>query len=565
MDSLFDASAYDAAPAEPVPVVASAGVVGQLDIFGNVVADVVPLEPGEDLGASPDGDADGADGADASVTSSVATPVESGVPVDPEDRIAEAVSDLLDATDDRSDGDDLDDEGDEPVDLPPGWDAPPLIEVAVDDDAAVDDEVPVDDEVAVGAGVAHDEVAVGAGAADDEVAVGAGAADDEATPVAGPVGFETSHGSALVAEGELIGDDGRRAESVASLWDGVWRQESAVALLRAAARRPVHAYLFLGPPGTGKRELAASFAAALLCPRGGCDGCSTCARARSEVHPDLVVVEREGASISVDQAREIIRLALRTPTEGPRKVLVLEDFHLVTNAGPTLLKIIEEPPPSTVFVVLADLIPNELVTIASRCVTVPFQPLDSDALVAVLVSEGITPERARRAAQAGSGRLDRARLLATDDELGARMEFWASVPRRLDGTGAAAAELAAQALGMVDTAGVASLEARHAAEIAALDARLAQQSTTRGSVGAKKELAERHKRELKRLRDDEVRFGLVTLQQRFAERAADPSTPAGDVRRALAAVDRIATANEHLVRNPNLALLLQALFIDVAS
>ena len=67
-----------------------------------------------------------------------------------------------------------------------------------------------------------------------------------------------------------------------------------------------------------------------------------CVRAVAGLHPDLLTVEREGASINVEQAREIIRLAMRSPLEGTRKVLVLVDFHLVMNAGPTLLKVIED-------------------------------------------------------------------------------------------------------------------------------------------------------------------------------------------------------------------------------
>src|SRR5687768_4088024 len=102
------------------------------------------------------------------------------------------------------------------------------------------------------------------------------------------------------------------------LYDDVVGQAAAVAALQAAARSPVHAYLFEGPPGTGKRTAARSFAAALLCPEGGCGACDVCARVRAGVHPDLVVYEREGARMAIDDARELARLAARSPAEGER-------------------------------------------------------------------------------------------------------------------------------------------------------------------------------------------------------------------------------------------------------
>ena len=147
----------------------------------------------------------------------------------------------------------------------------------------------------------------------------------------------------------------------AALYDSVPGQERAVEQLRRSATRPVHAYLFAGPPGTGKLEAALGFAASLLCPHGGDATCRDCRRALAGTHPDLLVVEREGAYIRRKEADEIIRIAARTPVEGRRKVLVLVDFHLVQEVAPMLLKTIEEPPPSTVFVILADHIPAELV------------------------------------------------------------------------------------------------------------------------------------------------------------------------------------------------------------
>lgn len=351
-------------------------------------------------------------------------------------------------------------------------------------------------------------------------------------------------------------------EGRAEFWSAIIGQDSAVSLLQASVATPVHAYLFVGAAGSGKQAAALRFGAALVCAYGGCGRCNACARALIQAHPDVLVVEREGASISVDQAREIIRLAARAPMEGNRKVLVLVDFHLVTQAAPTLLKIIEEPPPSTVFVVLAEQVTAELVTIASRCVTVNFAPLSSDAIVRALINEGSTPDAASKAAAASGGRLDRARLLATDPQLGQRLTFWQMVPSRLDGTGAAVAVLASEAVSMLDAAAVAPLETRQAMELATLESRL-EATGGRGGIGQRKELQERHKRELKRLRDDEVRLGLSAIQQTYRATLLDPAASSLAVRSALLAIERINMSNEHLVRNPNLGLWLQALLLDL--
>src|SRR5947208_14362158 len=247
--------------------------------------------------------------------------------------------------------------------------------------------------------------------------------------------------------------------------EGLVGQEQAAGRLSAAASSPVHAYLFLGPPGSGKRDAARAFAAALLCPNGGDGTCEVCDRVLRGVHPDVVVVDRSGPYITVDQAREIVRLAVRTPNEGDRKVLVLTDFHLVREAAPTLLKIVEEPPESTIFVVLADHVPPELVTIASRCVRIDFQGFSEEHLAAVLVAEGVEEEAAQQAAAAAGGRLDRARLLASDQALAGRRQAWREVPRRLDGTGAAVGAAAAELTDLIATAAVEPLHARHRAEV----------------------------------------------------------------------------------------------------
>ncbi|HUQ64496.1 MAG TPA: hypothetical protein VM121_12145 [Acidimicrobiales bacterium] len=318
-------------------------------------------------------------------------------------------------------------------------------------------------------------------------------------------------------------------------------QPDALDQLRAAARSPVHAYLLVGPPGSGKRPAARAFAAAMLCLRGGCGVCDVCLRVRAGAHPDVVPIERQGPFITVAQAREIQRVAMRSPNEGVRKVLVLNDFHLVREAGPTLLKIIEEPPESTVFVILADAVPPELVTIASRCVRIDFGGLIDDDLVRALVAEGVDPLIAAEVAPSAGGRLDRARRLASDTGFSDRRHAWQSAPGRLDGTGASVAIVAGELWDLVASA------AQSAADV-----------LSEGGAGTKKELAERQRRELRRLRMDELRLGLAALGGAYRDALVGDAVDAGAY---VSAIDAIQAAAETLPRNPNESLFLQSLLL----
>ncbi|CAA9247649.1 MAG: hypothetical protein AVDCRST_MAG50-2066 [uncultured Acidimicrobiales bacterium] len=337
---------------------------------------------------------------------------------------------------------------------------------------------------------------------------------------------------------------------------GLVGQPSAAGQLRAAARAPVHAYLVVGAGGTGTREAARGFAACLLCRDGGCGECSDCRRAIAERHPDLAVFERVGASISRAQIDEILRLAVRPPSEGARKVLVLVDFHLVAQEHPRLLKTLEEPPASTVFVVLAEQVPPELVTIASRCVRVDLGPVAVQAIADALVVDGVEPDVAIALAEASGGRIDRARLLAADSGFAARSAAWRSVAGRLDGAGATVASLTDELLGTIDTV-LGPLEERQAAEVRAVEERIAQYGE-RGS--GRKELDERHKREQRRVRQDELRFGLLTLAGAYRDQLVDDER-ASTRSSAMAAIRALDAAGEALVRNPNETLLLQGLLV----
>lgn len=340
---------------------------------------------------------------------------------------------------------------------------------------------------------------------------------------------------------------------LASVWDDVVGQPDAVDHLRRAAADPVHAFLFVGPPGSTKHEAARAFAAAVLAgddAPGGRDA----RLARAGVHPDVREVERAGPYITKPQAEDIIRWSALAPVEGDRKVLVLHEFHLVhADAAAALLKTIEEPPASTTFLVLADFVPSELVTIASRCVRIDFRTIPDDVLAARLRADGTSKSTIELVVAAARGNLTRARVLAHDPALVARQRAFAELPRRLDGTGGTAMKVVDDLLAQIDAA-ASPLIARQAVEVAELAAR-SEQFGERGS--GRKPLEDRHKRELRRHRTDELRSGLAVLAGSYRDMLI-----AGDGHRPDALIDavtRIHDAIEALERNPNEPLLLQAL------
>lgn len=349
-------------------------------------------------------------------------------------------------------------------------------------------------------------------------------------------------------------DTHRRAS--APVLDDIVGQVRAREILQSSIAKSVHAYLFVGPAGTGKLAAARSFAAALVCPFGGCGDCAYCRDALRQIHPDITVFERQGASISVDEARDISLVAQRSPNVASRQVLILTDFHLVAGAAPALLKTIEEPPSTTVFIVIADALPASLITIASRCVTVPFHLVSTDDISRALAAEGADALLAVSIAAASLGNIDRARLLVGDEGFRERQARWRSVPERLDGTGASVAQTVTDLMASTEEI-VTVVVTRQAREIEGLE-EVAKRSGDRRVPGLKS-IEDRHRREQRRVRTDELRSGLATLSSVYLARLSAPQIATrriGPLEEALAAIDEAA---KYLVRNPNETLLLQAL------
>lgn len=200
-------------------------------------------------------------------------------------------------------------------------------------------------------------------------------------------------------------------------------QPRVSAFLRSAisSGRVSHAYLFVGPPGAGKKTTAKAFAAALFCGEKGCGSCAACSRVRRGVHPDVHVVSPEGAAgYLAEQVRDIVHDASLAPIEGPYKFYLVESADLFNDsAANAFLKTLEEPPGDVVFVLMAHSYEAVMPTIASRCQVVRFKRLAP--------SEGLALLREKTGAEADDAA---AALAATGGVVPRATEFLRSPARR---------------------------------------------------------------------------------------------------------------------------------------
>lgn len=222
-----------------------------------------------------------------------------------------------------------------------------------------------------------------------------------------------------------------------SVWDSIVGQTvvpelrrtvaDAAAVLRGepgAGSGMAHAWLFTGPPGSGRSVVARAFAAALQCPDGGCGDCAECADVRSGVHPDVANLVTDGLSIKIKQVRELVPRAALRPARARWQVVVVEDAdRLGEDAADALLLALEEPPRRTVWMLCAPTAEDIVPTVRSRCRVVPLRTPPYDDVAAYLTAtEGVDAEVAAFAARASLGHIGRARALATDDEARARRD-----------------------------------------------------------------------------------------------------------------------------------------------
>jgi DNA polymerase III subunit delta' len=314
-----------------------------------------------------------------------------------------------------------------------------------------------------------------------------------------------------------------------SAWAAVVGQDPAVTVLReaaqAAAQAMTHAWLFTGPPGSGRSVAARAFAAALQCtdPENGpgCGVCQGCRTTLAGTHADVREVVPEGLSISVAEMRALVAGASRRPSAGRWQVLLIEDADRLTEgAANALLKAVEEPPPRTVFLLCApsDHPDDIAVTLRSRCRPVGLRTPPAAAVAEVLVRrDGVDAETARWAASVCGGHVGRARRLATDPEARARREAVLRVPTALRSP-ADVFTLADELVGAAESEASGLTVARNAAETEELETALGAGGTgkgaaaaTRGAKGAIRELERRQKSRATRTQRDALDRALVDL------------------------------------------------------
>ena len=345
-----------------------------------------------------------------------------------------------------------------------------------------------------------------------------------------------------------------------SVWQSVVGHAGAVDLLKHSSQNPVHAYFFLGTEGDGKEVAARAFAATLL---SGTDDITdrTNDLVMRGVHPDVHEVRREGASILADQAKEVVALASTTAVEGRRKVIIIHEVNLMSpEAVVRLLKTVEEPADGVFLVLLADQMIDLLVTFVSRCFTVHFGVLNDEQIIEALVARGINRGIAEAAAKSAHGSLERAQLVASDPQLVHRRERFANIPRRVDGTGATVIAIVDEILGLIDDAAEPLLR-RHEQEAAQLEANLAAMGVKRGG---KKDLEDRHKREVRRHRTDELRAGLAEIASVYRdELVSNPHIHHPEAY--VSAVSRIHTCLGQLGLNVNETIMLRNLVWSLPS
>ena len=259
----------------------------------------------------------------------------------------------------------------------------------------------------------------------------------------------------------------------ASVYDDLVGQEHIVDVLRKAVaatrsddetlgitnQAMTHAWVFTGPPGSGRSNAAIAFAQALVCPNDGCGTCNACRSALNGAHPDVEVIRTEGLSIKIDEVRELLARVAWAPSMGGWRVVVMEDADRLTeSAANALLKAIEEPGNRTVWLLCAPTLHDVLPTIRSRCRHLQLVTPSTAAVAQVLQNrDGISPQMADFAARVSQGHIGRARYLANNEAVRNTRTTIMKLPLTLKGISSAFA--AAQTL--VD---LATTEANEAAE-----------------------------------------------------------------------------------------------------
>jgi len=207
-----------------------------------------------------------------------------------------------------------------------------------------------------------------------------------------------------------------------TVYESLLGQDEAVQQVqKAVAQRDQgvhHAWLFTGPPGSGRSNLAIAFAAALLCPDQGCGTCSICSRVLDGQHPDVKVLTTEKVIIGIDEIRDIVASSHFGASMGDYRILVIEDAdRMAERSSNVLLKALEEPPAGTIWLLCAPSEADLLPTIRSRVRRVALKvPSVEDVATLLVQRDGVDPKLARQVAAEAQSHVGMARRLATSVE-----------------------------------------------------------------------------------------------------------------------------------------------------
>lgn len=286
------------------------------------------------------------------------------------------------------------------------------------------------------------------------------------------------------------------------------------------------AYLFVGPPGSGKLDAAWALAQAVLCDDGGCGTCDACERVARHTHPDVHAMAPESAQgYLVGQVRDLIEDLALAPIRGSRKVYIMDGAESLTAASANaLLKSLEEPPSGVTFILLGTTREAILPTIVSRCQVVPFRAIPQQESLRALCAQLGAPEADVRRALACCASAAQAREFLHSP---ARQKVRSSALRALDAlpTGDELDVLRAAKAVTDDLRAVTD-------ELKAAQKELLAQSGEDLAPRAVKDLEERQKRELAARERSGIMEALAAmrslLRDALACAAGSPDTPACD-------------------------------------
>lgn len=313
-----------------------------------------------------------------------------------------------------------------------------------------------------------------------------------------------------------------------SVWDQLVGQSRAVEQLRraAASESVPHAWLFTGPPGSGRSVAARALAAALLCERAdpseqGCGECKSCRTAMSGAHADVTNFATENVSIKIEEARDLVVKAQDRPAVGRWRVMIVEDAdRMPERTSNVLLKAIEEPPPHTIWLLCAPSPIDVLVTIRSRCRAVTLKVPAVDEVAELLQRrDGVSAEVAHQAARLAQGHIGIARRLALYPEAKQRREDVVRLPLGLDGISSAVAA-AERLISTAEAEAAADAEERNDREKAELLMTLGAPESGRVPPTIKaavRRLEEDQKRRARRIQVDTLDRFLIDLSTFFRD------------------------------------------------